>query len=147
MSMQVEEVSDMKAEAETMVGRMQSTMMEEMGLKEEKVSRYAMDWHELPLLIADKLVPPGREGSKAEAQAPAIGSMKVVEFDEVEKDWQGGVLLAIEKQDLEEVSVSKKLKTRLMHALKAEAVQVEECEQEGYEAPQLLIDKQAAAAG
>ena len=48
----------MKAEAETMVERMHITLEEEPRLKEEKMSRYAIDWHEL---IADKLVPPGRE--------------------------------------------------------------------------------------
>ena len=67
---------------------------------------------------------------------------------EVEKNWQGTFSLVHDKQNLVEVSVSKKLKkTRLMHALKAEAVQVEECEEEGHEAPQLLVDKQSAAAG
>ena len=51
------------------------------------------------------------------------------------------------KKDLVEVSLSKMVEMKLMHALKAEAVQVEECEKEGHKAPQLLVDKQAAAAG
>ena len=88
----------------------------------------------------------------------------------VEKNWQGSLPLVVDKQDLMEVSVSKKLKTRLMHALnQAEIVQVrnmkqnvmveellefckqclevEKCEKERREALPLLIDKQAAAAG
>ena len=135
-------------------------------LKEEKVSRYAMDWHELSPLIADKLVPPDREGSEAEGLT-SVGSLKVVEIaakdrlDEMEKDWQGSDQLVIDKQDLVEVTASKKVEMRLKHALKAEAVQFKEklmeflkqclelkaCEEEGHEAPPLLVDKQAAAAG
>ena len=68
MSMQVEGVSGVKAEAETMVGRMHSTMMEGMRLKEEKVGGGSKkDWHELSPLVADKLLPPEREGSRAGA--------------------------------------------------------------------------------
>ena len=168
-----------KVEIEAKENRMQMKKLKQ-GLKEEKMSRSAMDWHEIPPLIADKLVPPDREGSKAEAQASAVGSMKVVEIgaidklDEVEKDWQGSVLLAIDEQGLVELSVSKEVEMRLMHALKVEAVQfkltevklmevklmeeklmkllkqcleLKACKEEGHEAPPLLVDKQAAAAG
>ena len=69
--------------------------------------------------------------------------LKEEKVTEVEKNWQGSFSLVDDKQNLVEVSVSKKLKRRLMHALKA----VEECEKEGHEAPQLLVDKQSAAAG
>ena len=159
----------MKAEAETMVERMHITLEEEPRLKEEKMSRYAIDWHEL---IADKLVPPGREWSGAEAQA-SVSSVKVEvisakdRLDEVEKVWQGSVPLVIDKHDQVEVSLSKAEMRLMMHALKAAAVQfknteveavqfklVEEmlmelkaCEEEGHEALPLLVDKQAAAAG
>ena len=68
VSMQVEGVSGVKAEAETMVGRRHSTMMEGMRLKEEKVTGGEKDWHELSPLVADKLLPPDREGSRAEAR-------------------------------------------------------------------------------
>ena len=86
----------------------------------------------------------------------------------VEKDWQGSALLVIDKQDVE-VSLTKKVEMKLMHVLKAEAVwvrnmkqklmeevllefckqylEVEVFEKEGREALQLLVDKQAAAAG
>ena len=86
----------------------------------------------------------------------------------VEKDWQGSALLVIDKQDVE-VSLTKKVEMKLMHVLKAEAVwvrnkkqnlmkeellvfykqyvKVVECEKEGHEALELLVDKQAAAAG
>ena len=117
----------MKAEAETMVERMHITLEEELRLKEEKVSRYAIDWHEL---IADKLVPPSREWSGAEAQA-SVSSVNVEEIsakdrlDEVEKVWQGSVPLVIDKQDQVEVSLSK---VEMMHALKAEAVQLKNTE-------------------
>merc|ERR1719234_837384 len=117
----------MKAEAETMVERMHITLEEELRLKVEKVSRYAIDWHEL---IADKLVPPGREWSEAEAQA-SVSSVKVEEIsvkdrlDEVEKVWQGSVPLVIDKQDQVEVSLSK---VEMMHTLKAEAVQLKNTE-------------------
>ena len=179
------EVFSIEAEAEAMMDRMQSA---EVGvqlkkvkqrLKEEKVSRYAMDRHKLSPLIADKLVPPDREGSEAEGLT-SVGSLKVVEIaakdrlDEVEKDWQGSDQLVIDKQDLVEVSASKKVEMRLKHALKAEAVQfknmevklmevklmeeklmeflkqclkLKACEEEEHEALQLLVDKQAAAAG
>ena len=168
-----------KVEIEAKENRMQMKKLKQ-GLKEEKMSRSAMDWHEIPPLIADKLVPPDREGSKAEAQASAVGSMKVVEIgaidklDEVDKDWQGSVLLAIDEQGLVELSVSKEVEMRLMHALKVEAVQfkltevklmevklmeeklmkllkqcleLKACKEEGHEAPPLLVDKQAADAG
>jgi len=87
----------------------------------------------------------------------------------VEKDWQGSAPLVFDKQDLVEVSLTKKVEMKLMHVLKAEAVQVRNskqklmkeehwvfckqylevavCEKEGREALQLLVDKQAAAAG
>ena len=170
LSMQVGGVSGMEAEAETMVERMHITLEEELRLKVEKVSRYAIDWHEL---IADKLVPPGREWSGAEAQA-SVSSVKVEEIsakdrlDEVEKVWQGSVPLVIDKQDQVEVSLSKVEMRLMMHALKAEAVQfkntevklmeeklmkqclkLKACEEEGHEALPLLVDKhkQATAAG
>ena len=101
---------------------------------ETEVSRYAMDWHELSLLIAGKLVPPDRKGSEAEAQASVIGSVKVMEIDakdrldEVEKDWQGSVPLVIDKQDQVEVSLSKVEMRLMMHTLKAEAVQFKNTE-------------------
>ena len=232
LSTQVEGVSDMKAEAETMVDRMHSTLEEEQRLKEEEVTGVEKDWHELSPLVADKLLPPDREGSAAGALTSGGNDhsleIKRVQLDkvemdwcgevpllidklesvslskqgeelkqalrpdvlqgegsevtdmkaeartkmdkmqhaqeqnvqvkqrlmmeeiktEVEKNWQGTFSLVHDKQNLVEVSVSKKLKkTRLMHALKAEAVQVEECEEEKHEAPQLLVDKQSAAAG
>ena len=173
--MQVEGVSGTKAEAETMIDRMQLKKVKQR-LKEEKMSRYAIDWHEL---IADKLVPPGREWSGAEAQA-SVSSVKVEvisakdRLDEVEKVWQGSVPLVIDKQDQVEVSLSKVEMRLMMHALKAEAVQFKNTEvklvedklmkgtlmkllnvkdgaeqlfEEGHEAPPLLVDKQAAAAG
>ena len=151
----------------------------EQRMKEEKVPKCAMDRHKLSPLIASKLVPHNREGSVAEALT-SVGSKKIVEFrargrlDEVEKDWQGGVLLAIDEQGLVELSVSKEVEMRLMHALKVEAVQfkltevklmevklmeeklmkllkqcleLKACKEEGHEAPPLLVDKQAAAAG
>ena len=87
----------------------------------------------------------------------------------VEKDWQGSALLVFDKQDLVGVSLTKKVEMKLMHVLKAEAVwvrnkkqnlmkeellvfykqyvKVVECEKEGHEALELLVDKQAAAAG
>jgi len=65
MSMQVEGVSGVKAEAETMVDRMHSTLKEEQGLKEEKVIRGKKEWHEPSPLVANKLLPPDREGSWA----------------------------------------------------------------------------------
>ena len=87
----------------------------------------------------------------------------------VEEDWQGSALLVFDKQDLVGVSLTKKVKIKLMHVLKAEAVwirnkkqklmkeelleyckqylDVEECENEGRGALQLLVGKQAAAAG
>ena len=87
----------------------------------------------------------------------------------VEKDWQGSALLVFDKQDLVGVSLTKKVEMKLMHVLKAEAVwvrnmkqklmeevllefckqylEVEVFEKEGREALQLLVDKQAAAAG
>ena len=67
LSMQVVGVSDMKADAETMVDRMHSMLEEEPRLKEEKVTGIEKDWHELPPLVADKLLPPDREGSRAGA--------------------------------------------------------------------------------
>ena len=164
----------MKAETEAKENRMQLKKVKK-SLKEEKLSRYSLDWHKLSPLIADKLVPPDREGSEAEAQASVLSSVKVVEIDakdrldKVEKDWQGNVLLVIDKQGLVEVSLSKIVGMKLMHTLKAEAVQVsdeeqklmkeellefwkqylevEECEKEGHEALPLLVDKQVAAAG
>ena len=63
--MQVEGVYGMKGEAETMVDRMHSTLKEEQGLKEEKVTRGKKEWHEISPLVADKLLPPDREGSWA----------------------------------------------------------------------------------
>ena len=57
--MQVEGVYGMKGEAETMVDKMHST------LKEEKVTRGKKEWHEISPLVADKLLPPDREGSWA----------------------------------------------------------------------------------
>ena len=51
------------------------------------------------------------------------------------------------KKDLVEVSLSKMVEMKLMHDLKAEAVQVNKCEKERHEALPLLIDKQAASAG
>ena len=87
-------------------------------------------------------------------------------LEEVEEDSQGSVPRVIDKQDLDlvEVSVSKKVEMRLMHAIKAEAVQfkntevklmevlkqclkLKACEKEGHEALPLLVDKQAADAG
>ena len=78
-------------------------------------------------------------------------------------------LMELCKQDLVEVSLTKKVEMKLMHVLKAEVVRVrnlkqklmkeevlkyckkylkvEQCEKEGREALQLLVDKQAAAAG
>ena len=89
--------------------------------------------------------------------------------EELKKEQGGDPPLIIDKENLVEVSLSKKVKMRLMHILKAEAVQVrnmeqklmqeeflkfckqylmvEECEKEGHEALQLQVDKQAAAAG
>ena len=75
--------------------------------------------------------------------------------------------LIIDKDNLVEVSLSEKVEMKPMHALKAEAVQCLEvklmeeklmellkqclklkaCEEEEHEALQLLVDKQAAAAG
>ena len=126
-------------------------------LKEEKVSRYAMDWHELSPLIADKLVPPDREVEE-------IGAKD--RLDEVEKDWQGSVPLVIDKQGQVEMSVSKKVVMKLLNT-KAEAeqkrkskmklmeemllellkqyIELKACEEEEHEALPLLIDKQAAA--
>ena len=127
--MQVEGVSGTKAEAETMIDRMQLKKVKQR-LKEEKMSRYAIDWHEL---IADKLVPPGREWSGAEAQA-SVSSVKVEvisakdRLDEVEKVWQGSVPLVIDKQDQVEVSLSKVEMRLMMHALKAAAVQFKNTE-------------------
>ena len=164
----------MKAETEAKENRMQLKKVKQ-SLKEEKLSRYSLDWHKLSPLIADKLVPPDREGGEAEAEASVVSSVKVVEIGakdrlgKVEKDWQGNVLLVIDKQDLVEVSLSKMVEMELMHTLKAEAVQVsdkeqklteeellefckqypevKEWEKEGHEAPPLLVDKQAADAG
>ena len=126
-------------------------------LKEEKVSRYAMDWHELSPLIADKLVPPDREVEE-------IGAKD--RLDEVEKDWQGSVPLAIDKQGQVQMSVTKKVVMKLLNT-KAEAeqkrkskmklmeemllellkqyIELKACEEEEHEALPLLIDKQAAA--
>ena len=106
--------------------------------------------------------------AETEAKENRMQLKKVEQSLKVEMDWQGSALLVI-KQDLVEMSLSKKVEMKLMHALKAEAVQVrnmeqklmqeeflkfckqylmvEECEKEGHEALQLQVDKQAAAAG
>ena len=91
--------------------------------------------------------------------------------EELKKEQGGEPHLIIDKQNLVEMSLSKKVEMKWMHALKAEAVQVrnvklklmkeellefckqcleeEECEKEGCEceALQLLVDEQAANAG
>ena len=65
MQGEVPEVSGLKEDAETMVDRMHSMLEEELGLKEEKVTGVEKDRHELSPLVADKLLPPDREGSWA----------------------------------------------------------------------------------
>ena len=65
MQVEVPEVSGLKEDAETMVDRMHSMLEEEPRLKEENVTGIEKDWHELPPLVADKLLPPDREGSRA----------------------------------------------------------------------------------
>ena len=130
LSMQIEGVPGMKAEVETMVDKMQHAQEQNVQVKQRLM-------------------------------------MEVEIKTEVEKNWQDSFPLVDNKQNLVEVAVSKKLKTRLMHALKAEAIgnlrqnlmeekllefckqhlKVEEREEEGHEARELLIDKQAAAAG
>ena len=65
MQVEVPEVSGLKEDAETMMDRMHSMLEEELGLKEEKVTGVEKDWHELSPLVADKLLPPDREGSMA----------------------------------------------------------------------------------
>ena len=87
--------------------------------------------------------------------------------EELKKEQGGDPPLIIDKENLVEVSLSEKVEMKLMHALKAEAVQCLEvklmeeklmelvkqclklkaCEEEEHEALQLLVDKQAAAAG
>ena len=83
--------------------------------------------------------------------------------EEMKKEQGGDPPLIIDKENLVEVSLSEKVEMKLMHALKAEAVQCLEvklmeeklmellklkaCEEEEHEALQLLVDKQAAAAG
>ena len=106
--------------------------------------------------------------AETEAEENKMQLKEVEQSLKVEMDWQGSALLVI-KQDLVEMSLSKKVEMKLMHALKAEAVQVRnmkqnlmvekllefckqnlevvECEKEGHEALELLVDKQAAAAG
>ena len=74
--MQVEGVYGMKGEAETMVDRMHSTLKEEQGLKEEKVTRGKKEWHEISPLVADKLLPPDREVAKADSEVKCNPQLK-----------------------------------------------------------------------
>merc|ERR1719234_63938 len=83
--------------------------------------------------------------------------------EEMNKEQGGDPPLIIDKENLVEVSLSEKVEMKLMHALKAEAVQCLEvklmeeklmellklkaCKEEEHKALQLLVDKQAAAAG
>ena len=87
--------------------------------------------------------------------------------EEMKKEQGGDPPLIIDKENLVKVSLSEKVEMKPMHALKAEAVQCLEvklmeeklmelvkqclklkaCEEEEHEALQLLVDKQAAAAG
>ena len=83
--------------------------------------------------------------------------------EEMKKEQGGDPPLIIDKENLVEVSLSEKVEMKLMHALKAEAVQCLEvklmeeklmellklkaCKEEEHKALQLLVDKQAAAAG
>ena len=63
MQVEVPDVSGLKAEAETETDKM---------LKEEKVTKGEKEQHELPPVVADKLLPPDREGSRAGVR-PSVG--------------------------------------------------------------------------
>ena len=131
----------MKAETEAEENRMQLKVVKQ-SLKEEKVtrSRGEKDLHKLSL-VTDQLVPPEREGSGAEAEAlVSVGSEKEI-----------GAKDSLD-EDLVDVSVSKKVGMRLklmgekMELLK-QCLKLKACEEDGNEAPPLLVDKQAAAIG
>ena len=76
MQVEVPDVSGLKAEAETETDKMQheeerNVQLKKM-LKEEKVTKGEKEQHELPPVVADKLLPPDREGSRAGVR-PSVG--------------------------------------------------------------------------
>ena len=196
------EVSDMKAEAETEMGKIQHAQEENVQLKEEMdleadrllapvwiesrpMENFAEaaeqpDFKELMLRQhnlntkevekhVDSKQPNYIVKVETEAKENRMHLKEAKQSLKVEKDWQGSALLVFDKQDLVGVSLTKKVEMKLMHVPKAEAVWVRNkkqnlmkeellvfykqyvkvavCEKEGHEALQLLVDKQAAAAG
>ena len=151
-----------KVETEAKENRMQLKEANQ-SLKEEK------DWQGSALLDIDKQDLEVSLTKKVEMKLMHVLKAEAVQVRNTKQKLTKEELMELCKQDLVEVSLTKKVEMKLMHVLKAEVVRVrnlkqklmkeevlkyckkylkvEQCEKEGREALQLLVDKQAAAAG
>ena len=155
---------------ETEVDKMQSAQGEAVLLKkieqglEEEMFKEEMNLEADKLLTVELRESRSKEYFAEAAEQPDFEKLMLKQFNlntkEVEKHADATQLNYMMKAEteakenrmqLEEVEQSLKVEMKLMHALKAEAVQVRNMEQnlmkEGHEALQLLVNKQAAAAG